>query len=209
MSGHGITPISEILGFFQGAGKRVISFAGFAELGYEDPAIVEKVAAEVLDGRNPNDVLVNSGTLLREGGQEGIARIYALAKQRGIATSGIHPGIALDFASTHTVSPFVDHVFFVDDATWGGLYQGAPSPTLQTILDVTDELVVVGGGKHAAEELLAFSHRGKSVRYFPARMNRGATDEWRQRSGIDAGALDGAAFEVWKRLSAAEHESRG
>jgi hypothetical protein len=100
-------------------------------------------------------------------------------------------------------------VFFVDDATWGGLLPGSiVSPTLSVILDVTDDLVVVGGGKHAADELLAFTRQRKAVRYFPAEMNRRVSEEWSLRSGVVIDSVQGAAFHVWSAISAANHEPR-
>jgi hypothetical protein len=205
-----ITPASEIRRYFAQERKRVISFAGFAELGYEDPTVVARVAQEVLDPHRPEDIVVNSGTLLRVGGENGIAEIYELAKERGIATTGIHPSVALSFADTHRVSPCVDRAFFVVDETWGGLLpSGKPSATLAVILDVTDELIVVGGGKHAADELLAFSKNRKAVRYFPARMNRRATEDWCRRSGARIAGFDGAAFDVWSGIAANSHEPLG
>ena len=143
------TPGDEIRRFLRSRTKHVVSFAGFGELGYEDPTVLARVAREVLDPWRPQDVLVNSGTLRRVGGEDGVAQIFPLAKARGIETSGIHPSVALEFADTHPVSPHADHVFFVDDPTWGGFMDrhGKPSPTLEVILDVSDELVVIGGGK--------------------------------------------------------------
>jgi len=193
------TPGEEIRRFFHSRKKHVVSFAGFGELGYEDPTVLVRVVQEVLDPWRSQDVLVNSGTLLRVGGEDGIAEIYALAKARDVETSGIHPSVALRFADTHRVSPYADHVFFVDDPTWGGFVdrQAKPSPTLQVILDVSDELVVVGGGKHAADELTAFLRQGKRVRYFPAEMNHRATREWCRRANVTITDFRGAAHQVW------------
>jgi hypothetical protein len=167
-----ITPASEIRRYFAQERKRVISFAGFAELGYEDPTVVARVAQEVLDPHRPEDIVVNSGTLLRVGGENGIAQIYELAKERGIATTGIHPSVALSFADTHRVSPCVDRAFFVVDETWGGLL---PSGTP----------------------------------YFPARMNRRATEDWCRRSGTRIAGFNGAAFDVWSGIAANSHEPLG
>jgi len=191
----------EIRHFFAARGKHVVSFAGFGELGYEEDGIVERIVPEVVRGRTPGELIMNCGTLLRAGGQDGIARAYTVAKSLGIETTGIHPGVALDFAETHHVSPYEDSVFFVDDATWGGfLDEHRVSPTLQVILDVSHELVVIGGGKHAADELRAFHERGKKVSYFPAEMNERTTMEWCTRAGVEIGDRRGAAFAVWRSL---------
>lgn len=93
-------------------------------------------------------------------------------------------------------------MFFVDDDTWGGFRPGTtvPSRTLGLHLAVSDEIIVIGGGKHAADELLAFAATGKAVHFVPAEMNHAATREWCSRTG--AGLLDprGAAHVAWDRI---------
>ena len=201
MSATRISSAGEIRDCLSAIGKHVISFSGFGELGYEEEDVVERVARDILLPWRSHEILVNSGTLLRSGGQDGIAAVYAVARQLGIETTGIHPSIALDFSETHHPSPFCDRVFFVEDRTWGGFDgPGRLSPTLQVVLDVSDELVVIGGGKHAADELEAFMAGGKRVRYFAAEMNRHATTEWCRRSGASITDYRGAAHATWLSL---------
>lgn len=196
---HTVSSIDEIRTFFRSRGKHVMSFAGFGELGYEDEQVVERVVRDVVPPERAADLIVNCGTLLRAGGEDGIARVFRVARMLGIETTGIHPAVALDFTATHRVSPDAGTVFFVADLTWGGFLDdgSGPSPTLSTILDVSDELVVIGGGKHAADELTAFWQRGKPVRYFPAEMNRRATREWCARAGVRITDPGGAARDAW------------
>jgi len=193
------TPADDILHFFELKKKHVLTFAGFGELGYQDISFVEGIIRDELCRWRPEEILVNSGTLLRAGGQEGIAIVYPLAKELGIETCGIHPSISLKWADTHIVSPFSDQVFFVEDTTWGGYLddQFTPSPTLKVLLAVTDELIVIGGGKHAADELAAFMQNGKRVKYFPAQMNHQVTIKWCAESGAEIHDLNGAAYNVW------------
>jgi hypothetical protein len=201
--GGGGTPridsAADIRRFFSASGKHVIEFAGFGELGYDEPGIVEHVARQVLAPWPPDGVIVACSTLLRAGGQDGIAGVYPVARQLGIETAGLHPSIALGCATTHPVSPFCQRAFFVEDASWGGFVEGTRelSASLRVLLDVSDELVLIGGGKHAADELQAFLAHGKPVRYFPAAMNRAVTDEWCRRAGVSIVDYRGAAHAVW------------
>jgi hypothetical protein len=197
-----VTEASEVRRFFGELGKHVIYFAGYGELGYEDRDLVRRTTLDVLRKWSPAEVVVHSGTLLRTGGHDGIAEVYAVAKELGVTSTGIHPSVAMDFADTHRVSPHCEHVFFVDDQTWGGFLEANanPSPTLRLHLEVSDELVLVGGGKHAAAELMAFESIGADVRYVPADMNHATTLEWSHRSGADIRDLRGAAYDVWEKI---------
>lgn len=187
--------------FFACQARHVAYFSGYGELGYEQIGVVQDIAGRVLSNWAPDDVIVLTGTLLRVGGHDGIAGVYGVARSLGIRTAGIHPSIAQRFASTHRVSPHCDDVFFVEDSSWGGfLGEASLSPTLQIHLKVADEIVVIGGGKHAADELQAFADRGRRVRYYAAEMNRAATVEWSRRAGIETPDLRGAAHHVWESL---------
>jgi hypothetical protein len=180
-------------------GKPVVTFGGFGELGYEDEAqVLERCSAE-LDRHDPARTLVATGTLLTEGFRSGIAMVYALAKARGFATAGIHPSVALHHPKRHAIAPGVDHVFMVDDPTWGGVDEaGMPSSTLQVLLAVSDEFIVFGGGHHTAHELQAFLQAGKPVRFHDAPMHRATTERWCRDSGARIGDYRGAAFHVWR-----------
>jgi len=201
-----LSPPEVVRRFFASRGKHVLSFAGFGELGYEQAGIVERVAEDALSRLPRESVMVQCGTLLRVGGEDGIAGVFAVAHRLGIETAGIHPGVALEFASTHRVSPHEDSVFFVHDDLWGGFvdHDGRPSATLALILEVSDELVAIGGGKHAADELRAFRRAGKPVRYVPAEMNRRAVGEWCARTGVERPDVRGAAYEAWLERTDAE-----
>lgn len=198
----GVEEASAVRAFFAGLGKRVVYFAGYGELGYEDEGRVRRIARRVLGEWPAAEVVAHAGTLLRAGGHDGIAEVYRVARALGIETTGIHPSVALAYAETHRVSPFCDHVFFVEDETWGGMLEGGerPSPTLSLHLEVSDELVVIGGGKHAAGELKAFVAGGRRVRFFPADMNHATTRRWAASAGVEIEDLRGAAHLLWDSL---------
>lgn len=188
--------------FFKELGKRVVYFAGYGELGYEDEERVRRIAHRVLSEWAPSELVAHTGTLLRTGGHDGIAEVYKVALELGIETTGIHPSVAMNFAETHRVSPFCDHVFFVEDETWGGLLTDSerPSKTLRLHLDVSDELVVIGGGHHAAGELQAFLSGGKQVRFYPADMNHATTRQWSESAGVQIQDMRGAAHLLWTSI---------
>jgi len=146
---------------------------------------------------------------LRVGGHDGIAEVYTVARELGIETTGIHPSVAMNFAETHRVSPACDHVFFVADQSWGGLLSGSeqPSPTLRIHLDVSDEIVVIGGGQHAAGELKAFISSGKRVRFYPADMNHTTTRQWAESAGARIEDMRGAAHLLWGAIAPPEGDS--
>ena len=189
--------------FFRLTGKRVVYFAGYGELGYHDRGIVPRVAEQVLGPLAPDDVVVHGSTLLRAGGEDGIAAVYAVAKDLGFTTTGVYPSVAMAFGRTHRVSPRCDHVFFVDNATWGGLLDGSrvPSPTLRLHLRVSHEMVAVGGGRHTADELRAFAAQGRAITFFCARMNTAAMLRWCRRTRRPPLDPDGAAQATWRAMA--------
>lgn len=194
-------PVSEpgqVCLFFAEQGKHVIYFAGYGELGYEDKSVVERVVEDVLKDWPRSQIFAHGGTLLRVDGEDGISLAHQIAKRLGVATTGIHPSVATRFHETHRVSTFCDHSFFVEDEGWGGSSDSGHSPTLRLHLDVSDEIVVIGGGWHAAHELKAFFNSGKRVRYFPAAMNVDAAQSWCLRFGIEMLDHRGAALEAWE-----------
>jgi len=190
---------SAIRSVFESLGKHIIYFAGYGELGYEEEGRVRSITREVLGAWRATEVVVHTETLLRTGGHDGIAEVYALARELGIETTGIHPSVAMRFADTHRVSPYCDHVFFVEDETWGGLLPDGenPSSTLRLHLEVSDEIVLIGGGKHAAGELKAFKASGKRVRFYPADMNHRTTLMWSESAGAEIHDMRGAAHLLW------------
>lgn len=166
--------------FFRDAGKTVLTFAGYSGAGYEDPAAMRAAAQRVLDEFDPARTLVNIGAT-----EEGIGAVYELAKRRGFVTTGIVSTQARE--SKTPLSPHVDHVFFVEDASWGGLQEdGKLSPTSQAMVDHSSVMVAIGGGEVARDEMRAARRAGKPVRFIPADMNHRQALETAQRKGQPA-----------------------
>src|SRR6266850_7517531 len=129
----------DIEAIFAGFGRRVVTFAGFGELGYEDESAFARIVHAELDQLDPASSIVNTGTLLTRGFRAGIVAVYPLARARGFITTGLHPSIALACARDHALSPDVEHPYFVEDSTWGGFLPGTsmPSSTLSTLLAIS------------------------------------------------------------------------
>jgi hypothetical protein len=64
-------------------------------------------------------------------------------------------------------------VFYVKDASWGGILAGTDtlSPTSTAMVESSDQFVAIGGGEVSRDEALAGERAGKRVRFFPADMN--------------------------------------
>jgi predicted Rossmann-fold nucleotide-binding protein len=182
--------------FFAAQERRVLSFLGYSDSGYEDPAAMLEQAARVLDEFDARNTLVNIGAT-----PGGIGAVYELAQRRGFMTTGIVSTQARE--SGVPLSPFVEVVLFVADASWGGLLPGSTrlSPTSQAIVDHSDIIVAIGGGAVARDELDAARRTGKPARFIAAEMNHAAALAAAARKGLPppsdfrgaAGARFGAA----------------
>lgn len=165
-------PDSEVAKFFAGQNKTVVTFVGYSGAGYEDEASMLASAREVLSDHDPGATIVNIGAT-----EDGIGAVYELAKSRGFETTGIVSTQAKEYGAT--ISASVDHVFFVEDESWGGLIAGTDqlSPTSEAMVGFSDVVVAIGGGEVARDELLAAKARGKATRFFAADMNHAIARE--------------------------------
>jgi len=188
---------SDVRAFFKGQGKTVLTFLGYSGAGYDDEAALIRHATGILAKYEPRTTIVNIGVT-----PDGIGRVYELAKQRRFTTSGIVSTQARE--SNATPSPCVDHVFYVQDSSWGGFVEGSErlSPTSAAMVDVSDHLVAIGGGEVARDELVAATRAGKDTKFIPADMShrialekaakKGQTPPTSFRGAADAAFGDGA-----------------
>ncbi len=107
-------------------------------------------------------------------------------------------GIVSSQARQHNVklSPFVDHVFYVEDATWGGFVAATKelSPTSKAMVENSDIIVGIGGGEVARDEIISAKQLGKKVRFVPADMNhQKARDSARKKKLPEPSDFRGAA----------------
>ena len=167
--------------FFAAQGRRVLSFLGYSDSGYEDPSAMLAHAGLVLDEFDAGDTLVNIGAT-----PGGIGAVYELAQRRGFMTTGIVSTQARETGAP--LSPYVEVVFFVADPSWGGLLPGSTrlSPTSQAIVEHSDVVVAIGGGAVARDEFDAARRAGKAARFIAAEMNHQAALAAAARKGLPA-----------------------
>jgi hypothetical protein len=170
---------AEVRAFFSGQGKTVLTLLGYSGAGYEDEAGLLQHATRILDAYEPAKTIVNIGATV-----DGIGRVYELAKKRGFTTSGIVSTQARE--SNATLSPCVDHVFYIRDESWGGFLEGSErlSPTSAVMVDVSDRLVAIGGGEVARDELVAARRAGKDTTFIPADMSHRIAIEKAAKKGL-------------------------
>jgi hypothetical protein len=156
----------EVRAFFEGKKMRIVTFLGYSAAEYENKERMLEQAAAILDRFDPGKTIVNSGATA-----EGIGAVYETAKRKGFLTAGIVSIQAKE--NEAALSPCVDIVFYVKDATWGGFIPGTEtlSPTSKAIVDNSDVIVAIGGGEVARDELIAGKRSGKLVQFIPADMN--------------------------------------
>jgi NADPH:quinone reductase-like Zn-dependent oxidoreductase len=158
--------LTSIQAFTRAQKMSVLTFAGFSGAQYQQPDLVLRHAARILEAQDQKSVLVNAGATA-----VGIGAIYELAKHKGFTTMGIVSSLAREEGAA--LSPCVDYVFFVEDESWGGLIPGTDrlSPVSEAIVGISTALVAIGGGDTARDELIAARSAGKKVTFIPADMN--------------------------------------
>lgn len=171
----------EIHDFAHARGMHILSFAGYSGAGYEDPAAMLAAATGVLETLDPARTLVNVGATA-----EGIGAVYEVAKGRGFVTIGIVSTLARD--EQVPLSPCVDYVFYVRDASWGGRLPDSTqlAPTSAALVGNSSAIVGIGGGDIARDEMLAARQAGKDVSFIPADMNHQAARDKAARRGDPA-----------------------
>ncbi|KLK93824.1 hypothetical protein AA309_07165 [Microvirga vignae] len=158
------------------ADQRVVTFCGFSGTGYEDPAAVERVLREQLARFAPQSTTICAGATA-----EGIGMVYPIARRKGFRTIGIVSSRAE--AESAAMSDDVEVVYVVKDGTWGGRQGTQLSPTSEAMVVACDEMIGIGGGAIARDELEEARRRGKPVTFFPADMNHALATEKAHKSG--------------------------
>jgi len=196
-----VCSVDEVISLFRQRYRRVVTFLGYGELGYEDPGAFQTIARREIAAFDSQEVVINAATLVTFGFAHGIADIYEIARSQGFRTSGVYPSVSLGSAESHGLSGFVEDIYFIEDQTWGGYLEGSAlaSPTLTALTSVTDEVVAIGGGEHTAQEIQEFVKCGIPVRYYALEMNRAISSRWHQQRGGELPDYLGRAYRFWSR----------
>ena len=180
-----------VVRYFAGLGRSVLTFLGYSAAEYEDREALLRHAGAALELCAPATTVVNIGA-----SAVGIGAVYQLARRRGFMTTGIISSQAQ--IERTQLSPDVDVVFFIEDQVWGGTLPGGDlSPTSATIVAVSEQLVAIGGGTAARDELAEAVRRGKRATFIAADMNHAVARERCAARGLPAptdfrGAVDAA-----------------
>lgn len=180
----------QVAKFFADKSKKVLTFMGFSGAGYEDEEEVHRRARKILESHSPDETIVNIGAT-----EEGIGKLYQLAKSMGFMTTGIVSTQAKKYDAA--LSDHVDVVFFIEDETWGGFMEDEKlSPTSQAMVESSDFLVAFGGGEVTRDELTAAERMGKKVRFVVAEMNHATAIDKAKKKNLPAPTdFYGAAYE--------------
>ena len=107
--------------------------------------------------------------------------VYSVARRKGFRTIGIVSSLAETEGTA--MSDDVEVVYVVKDDTWGGRQGTRLSPTSEAVVEACDEMIGIGGGAIARDELEEARRRGKPVTFFPADMDRALAAEKARKSG--------------------------
>jgi hypothetical protein len=100
--------------------------------------------------------------------------VYPIAQRKGFRTIGIVSSRAEKEGAA--MSDDVEVVYVVQDHTWGGRQGTRLSPTSEVMVEASDEMIAIGGGAIARDELDEARRRGKPVAFFPAEMKARKSD---------------------------------
>ena len=191
--GWNMTP-AQAVAFFKKQNKTVLSFYGYA-VDYQNAAEPRQTIREILLRHTPSTTLVNYGATA-----PGMGAVYQVARIMGFTTTGIVTTLALEIADD--ISPYVDHICFIGDTSWGGKLPDSDelSPTSQAMIACSDILIAVGGGEISRDELLAARVLGKPIEYYPAEVNHDWVLERARNKGLPPpDSFWGAVHEAFKR----------
>jgi NADPH:quinone reductase-like Zn-dependent oxidoreductase len=183
--------------------KRVVTFLGFSNAGYENEEEVETSIISILKNYSPTEIIVNAGAT-----EVGIGKVYDIAKKLGFTTTGI----VSTQAKKHNagISKNVDQVLYIQDKSWGGFLEDwknsvgkekVLSPTSEVMVATSDIIYAIGGGTISRDEIIEARESGKEVHFIAADKNHQiAIDKSRRKNEPIPRDFRGELAEYWTEL---------
>ncbi|PTB17743.1 hypothetical protein C9I57_26340 [Trinickia symbiotica] len=144
--------------------KHPLVVAGFSGLGYADPAHLDRQFREILNQKikkhGRHNLIVVAGAT-----DEGIGRVYDLAREEGIATRGIVSSEAQRWGTK--ISPSCQHVIYVKrpEDDWNVTSPEGDSYMVRAALG--GSFLAFGGGEVAVTEATEALNKGIRTELFP------------------------------------------
>ncbi|KAB8033529.1 hypothetical protein [Fluviispira multicolorata] len=156
----------EALNFFKNNHKKVLTFIGYSSAEYENENAMLDIAQKILLQEDPKHTLISIGAT-----PEGIGKVYSLAKEMNFETIGIVSSQAEN--DQVKTSPLSDTVVYIKDNLWGGYLPNTQilSPTSDVVVNLSDKIIVIGGGGVGRDEMLYSYKIKKDIIFFPADLN--------------------------------------
>ncbi len=165
---HMFTEVQEAIDYIESirGSRKIITFLGFSGTGYEEASSVRQVIEQILEEYDPEKVVINAGAT-----EEGIGMVYEIAHGRKFQTMGVVSTQAKVYEVP--ISPYLDHAIYIEDQRWGGILGKGKelSPTSQVMVEISDNIYAIGGGKIARAEYQAAQILRKQVQFISAEMN--------------------------------------
>ncbi len=156
--------------YVSSVGKRVLTICGNSGTSYEKYFLMLEKVKSILRRYSRYEYIINIGAT-----SQGIGGVYKIAKEMGFETMGIVSSELFRYPPA-MISYYCDSVFFIPEMidSWGGYVEGTNNltPTSETIINVSSELICIGGGVVASAELEQAILRKIKTSYIRATMSK-------------------------------------
>jgi hypothetical protein len=162
----------EIIQLIKGLNKKVYTLFGYSALGYEDEAKLKETVRRDLEPLSRDEYVINIGAT-----EEGIGKMYEVAKEMGFKTIGVVSTQALSYSGRFSES--VDSIYIVNDDYWGGYVPGTDklAETTKAYLGVSDFISAYGGGINTVVTLKFAKELGIPTKFEEFDMNHALADK--------------------------------
>ena len=188
--------VLEAFNQMRAGGKSIFTLFGYSLLDYEQKRTIMGAIREELEKLDPKEWVINIGAT-----EDGIGAAYFIAKELGFKTTGIVSTQALMYSGKF--SPYVDEIYVVNDAHWGGYVPGTNklAPTTTAFLSCSDVISAYGGGANTAAMLNHVADKDIEIRFTSAEMNHEKAISEAARQGLaKPEKFTGYAEDAWNEV---------